>query len=80
MKSPKLRIISVSDKLVNFIMWLGAYKRWSPIVHDKKNNTGGEDVSLKSSVFTLLHFWRFVALSSHSGIKLVILVVTLAKS
>jgi hypothetical protein len=80
MKSPKLRVIPVSNKLVNFIMRLGADKRWSPIVHDKKNNTGGEDVSLKSSVFTLLHFWRLVALSSHSGIKLVILVVALAES
>lgn len=80
MKSPELCVISVSDKLVNFIMWLGADERWSAVVHDKKNNTGGEDVSLKSSVFTLFHFWRLVALSSHSGIKLAVLVVALAES
>ncbi len=61
-------------------MWLGAYKRWSAVVHNKKNNTGGEDVSLKASVFTFLHLWRLVALSSHSGIKLAILVVALAES
>lgn len=79
MQSPKLGKVPVLDKLVNLIMRLGAQKWRSSIVHDEQNDSSRKEISLKSSVSTFLHFWRFISLSSDSWRQNTVLLVAFAE-
>ena len=80
MESPELSVVSILDKLVDLIVRLGADERWSSIVHDKENYTSSEKISLKATVFALLHLWGLIAFSSYSRVQLAILVMAFSKS
>lgn len=80
MKGPEFCVVSVLDQFVNLIMGLGTNERWSSVVHDEKNNTSSENICLQSGVLAFLHFWRLVALSSHSRVQLTVFFIAFAES
>lgn len=79
MQSPKLGEVPVLNKLVNLIMRLGTQKWRCSIIHDEQNDSSCEQISLKSSVSSFLHFWRFVSFGSDSWGQNTVLLVTFAE-
>lgn len=80
MQWPELTIVSIPYQSVYLVMRLCTQEWRCSIVHNKQYHSSCEQVSLKTSIFTCLHFWRLVSLCSNQWVKLAVLVMTLSES
>ena len=69
MKSPEFGKVFIPNELVNLVGIFGADEGRSACIHHEKDDACGEDISLKTQIFSLFHFWWLIAFSSQTSIK-----------
>lgn len=77
MQCPEFGIVLISDQSVNFVGGLGADEWGCADIHNKQDNSGSEQVSLDTCVFTHFHLWWLIAFSAQLGVQNAITVMAL---